>query len=129
MTTIPESHKDLLERALFGHLATIRPDGTAQSNPVWYVWDGEVVKFSFSTKQQKHRNVVANPSVALSIQDPDDPYRYLEVRGVIDSIDDDPNGGEFFMELNERYNGPFTESLYPADGGIYTMRITGSSKQ
>jgi PPOX class probable F420-dependent enzyme len=107
---------------LFGHLATIRPDGTVQSNPVWYVWDEAVVSFSFSTKQQKHRNVAANPQVALSIHDPDQPYRYLEVRGVIDRIEPDPNGGEFFMRLNERYRGPFRESLYPADGAIYALR-------
>lgn len=129
MTDIPRSHRDLLTRPLFGHLATIRPDGSAQANPVWYVWDEEVVKFTFSTRQQKHRNVLANPHVALSIQDPDDPYRYLEVRGVIESVEPDPNGGEFFMELNSRYSGPFTESLYPTDGGVYTMRPTGTSRQ
>lgn len=129
MTAIPPSHQDLLERPLFGHLATIRPDGTAQSNPVWYVWDGETLKFSFSTKQQKHRNVESNPSVALSIHDPDEPYRYLEVRGVIDTVEPDPDGGTFFMRLNSRYNGPFTESIYPAYGAIYTMRPTATSKQ
>ncbi|MBH0777330.1 PPOX class F420-dependent oxidoreductase [Nocardia bovistercoris] len=129
MTVIPESHTDLLTRPLFGHLATIRPDGTAQSNPVWYIWDGEVVQFTFSTKQQKHRNVLTNPHVALSIQDPEDPYRYLEVRGIVETVDPDPNGGEFFMKLNTHYNGPFTESLYPTEGGIYTMRPTSTSKQ
>jgi len=129
MTTIPPSHRDLLERPLFGHLATIRPDGTAQSNPVWYLWDGTTLRFSFSTKQQKHRNVEANPSVALSIHDPDEPYRYLEIRGVIETVEPDPDGGTFFMELNARYNGPFGKSLYPADGAVYTMRPTATSKQ
>lgn len=96
---------------------------------MWYSWDGDVVRFTFSTRQQKHRNVSADPHVALSIHDPDNPYRYLEVRGVIESIEPDPNDGEFFLQLNSRYAGPFTESLYPADGGIYTMRPNGVSKQ
>lgn len=107
----------------------MRPDGSVQSNPVWYVWDGEVIKFSFSTKQQKHRNVTTNPVAALSIHDPDDPYRYLEVRGSVDHVIPDPNGGEFFMQLNERYDGPFAESLYPSAGGIYSMRPTATSTQ
>ena len=129
MTVIPESHKDLLERPLIAHLATLRPDGSLQSNPVWYGWDGSVLKFSISTMHQKHRNVVANPVVALSIVDPDNALRYLEVRGVIDSVEPDTGGGEFFMYLNARYEGPFTESLYPTAGGIYTMRPTATSQQ
>lgn len=129
VTRIPESHLDLLTRPLFGHLATIRPDGTAQSNPVWYVWDGHVVKFSFSTRQQKHRNVTAHRHVALSIHDPDSPYRYLEIRGEIENIAADPHDGEFFMSLNDRYDGPFAASLYPADGAIYSLRPTATSHQ
>ncbi|MUL44730.1 PPOX class F420-dependent oxidoreductase [Mycobacterium sp. CBMA293] len=129
MAVIPDGHQDLLRRPLFGHLATIRPDGTVQSNPVWYVWDGELVKFSFSTKSQKHRNIAAAPHVSLSIQDPDDGYRYLEVRGEVVDITDDLFDGEFFMHLNARYDGPFDKSLYPEHGGIYSMRPTKISHQ
>lgn len=129
VTLVPESHKDLLQRPLFGHLATVRPDGSAQSNPVWFIWEGAIIRFSFSTQSQKHRNVLANPDVALSIHDPDDPYRYIELRGAIENIEPDPDDGAFFMQLNARYDGPFTASLYPADGGVYTMRPTRISLQ
>ncbi|HEX3782540.1 MAG TPA: pyridoxamine 5'-phosphate oxidase family protein [Pseudonocardiaceae bacterium] len=66
MVGIPESHRDLLEKPLLAHLATVRPDGTPQSNPMWFGWDGEVVRFTSTTTRQKYRNMVANPAVAFS---------------------------------------------------------------
>lgn len=102
---IPASHLDLLERPLFAHLATIRPDGTPQVNPMWFFWDGERVRFTNSTKRQKFRNVSANPEVALSINDPERPYRYLEIRGQVTEIAPDPDAA-FFLRLAERYALP-----------------------
>jgi PPOX class probable F420-dependent enzyme len=102
MTVIPETHRDLLERPLYAHLATIRPDGTPQVNPMWFSWDGEYLRFTNTTVRQKYKNVTAHPEVAVSINDPDQPYRYLEVRGVVERIDDDSSGA-LFMALAERY--------------------------
>jgi PPOX class probable F420-dependent enzyme len=81
MVDIPQGYETLLERPLYGHLATTRPGGNAQVNPMWFDWDGELLRFTHTTKRQKYRNVTANPNVAMSISDPDNPYRYLEVRG------------------------------------------------
>ncbi len=67
---IPESHLDLLTRPLFGHFATIRPDGAAQVNPMWFLWDGENLKLTNTTTRRKYRNVSVNPRVALSVIDP-----------------------------------------------------------
>lgn len=102
MSILPEHLVDLLERPLFGHLATIGPDNTAQVNPMWYAWDGEFVKFTNTNVRQKYRNVLRNPSAAMSIVDPESGYRYLEVRGVIERIDPDPTGS-FWVELATRY--------------------------
>jgi len=102
MAQIPEDHLDLLERPLFAHLATVRPDGTPQVNPMWFVWDGTVLRFTHTNERQKFRNLAANPHVAVSIQDPDNPYRYLEVRGTVDEITPDPEGA-FYRELAVRY--------------------------
>ncbi|WP_328537745.1 PPOX class F420-dependent oxidoreductase [Streptomyces sp. NBC_00344] len=102
MSLIPDSHIDLLDRPLFGHLATIRPDGTPHVNPVWYEWDGELLWFTTSTDRFKYRNVTKNPQVSVSVNDPDQPYRYLEVRGVVDRVESDPSAAGFFR-LADRY--------------------------
>jgi PPOX class probable F420-dependent enzyme len=99
---IPAEYADLLTRPLFGHLATVRPDGTPQANPMWFSWDGEYLRFTNTTTRQKYRNVTAEPRIAMSVNDPDKPYRYLEVRGTVERIDPDPTA-EFFAELAERY--------------------------
>lgn len=99
---IPASHEDLLTRPLFAHLATLRPDGTPQVNPMWVLWDGTHLRFTNTTLRRKYRNVSQHPEVAISINDPDAPYRYLEVRGRVVSIDPDPTAA-FFAVLAERY--------------------------
>jgi PPOX class probable F420-dependent enzyme len=103
---IPDELRDLLERPLFADLATVREDGTPQVNPMWYAWDGEFLKFTHTSFRRKFRNIAANPAVAVSIIDPENPYRYLEVRGVVDHIDPDP-AGAFYVELAKRYDAPF----------------------
>ncbi|MEW9554372.1 PPOX class F420-dependent oxidoreductase [Nonomuraea sp. NPDC050783] len=101
-TMIPESHLDLLERPLFAHLATVGGSGGPNVNPVWTVWDGEFLRFTTTTDRRKYRNVMADPHVAVSINDPERPYRYLEVRGVVERIEADP-AGDFFDVLARRY--------------------------
>ncbi|MFJ6215309.1 PPOX class F420-dependent oxidoreductase [Streptomyces sp. NPDC092296] len=102
MSVIPDSHQDLLQRPLFAHLATIRPNGTPQVNPMWFSWDGEYLYFTNTRTRYKYRNVTANPEVACSVNDPEQPYRYLEIRGVVERIDGDPSGA-FFLTLADRY--------------------------
>ncbi|MCY1137998.1 PPOX class F420-dependent oxidoreductase [Actinoplanes sp. Pm04-4] len=110
---IPDGLVDLLERPLIANLATIRSDGAPQVNPMWFAWDGEFIRFTHTNFRRKYRNIAANPAVAISIVDPDDPYRYIEVRGVVERIDADP-AGAFFVELAERYDAPFGTSA-PTD--------------
>jgi PPOX class probable F420-dependent enzyme len=76
---------------------------------VWFEWDGTHLSFSQTTGRQKYRNVRKDPHVALSIVDPENPYRYLEVRGVVDRIDDDPDY-EFIDRQAQRY---IEEEKYP----------------
>ena len=100
---IPDAYRDLLERPLFAHLATVRPNGAPQSNPVWFVWDGTHIKMTNLKSRQKFRNTNREPRVSLSILDPENPYRYLEVRGVIERVEDDPDWA-FYDSLAERYS-------------------------
>ncbi len=99
---IPESLADLLERPLYAHLATVRPDGTPQVNPTWFRFDGQYLWLTTTTGRQKHRNWQAQPAVALSIADPGRPSRYLEIRGRVERIVPDPQGAEF-VRLAARY--------------------------
>jgi len=92
MASIPDSHADLLQDKGFLHLASLGPDGEPQVHPVWYEWDGEHVLVSSTTPRQKTKNVRRDGRVAGTILDPANPYRYLEIRGTVDSIEDDPTG-------------------------------------
>lgn len=126
---IPEDFKDLLERPLFADLATVREDGTPQVNPMWYAWDGEFIKFTHTNFRRKFKNITANPAVAISIIDPENPYRYIEVRGVVERIDPDPTGA-FYVELANRYRAPFgTDAPKDApDRVVLLVRPTAVSK-
>jgi PPOX class probable F420-dependent enzyme len=128
MAAVPEGYNDLLERPISAHFATTRPDGTVQVNPMWPDWTGTRLRLSHSAKRQKYRNVLAHPEVALSIADPNNPYRYLEVRGQVEEIQPDPTG-EFYLHLNQRYSGPFGFAHDAADRVILVIKPTGFSKQ
>ncbi|MEC3954669.1 PPOX class F420-dependent oxidoreductase [Nocardia sp. CDC153] len=121
---IPEKYTDLLTRPLFAHLATLNPDGTPQVTPIWQLWDGEFLRFTTTTTRAKHRNTSRDPHVAVSINDPEAPYRYLEVRGVIERIDADPQG-EFFDVLAQRYGLAYEKPVgdHP-DRVVLVMRPT-----
>ena len=83
MAVIPEAHKDLFQKKTFAHLATIGADGSPQVTPVWIDYDGTHVRFNTAKGRVKVKNLEGNPKVALSIQDPENPYRYVQVRGRI----------------------------------------------
>ena len=101
----------ILHSKQFAHVATIRPDGSPQSSPMWFVWDGEYLKFTHATNRQKYRNIRYNPHIAVSITDVDDPYTSAEFRGVVERIEEDP-GGAFYEALAKRYDTPWG---YPGD--------------
>jgi PPOX class probable F420-dependent enzyme len=99
----PESHADLLDKPTFAHLATVRPDGSPQTNVMWFAWDGERIRMTHTKTRQKFRNLADEPRVALSIADPDNNYRFIEVRGVVESIEDDDDQASFYQSLQKRY--------------------------
>ena len=102
MALVPESHLDLLERPLYGNFGTRRPDGFIQVNPMWFLWDGEHLRLTHTTKRQKYRNIQFDPHVTIEVTDPDSPFRYLEVRGTVVKIEEDPTG-DFYLTLAQRY--------------------------
>jgi PPOX class probable F420-dependent enzyme len=100
---VPASHQDLLDRPLFAHLATVRPDGSPQSSVMWFSWDGTQARFSHTRTRQKYRNLVNEPRCSFHVQDPDNPYRTLEVRGRVESMVPDVDAA-FYRSLQERYS-------------------------
>ena len=101
---IPEGYKDLLASPALVHVAMIGPHGELQNNPVWFDWDGQYLKFSQTEGRQKYRNLGRDPRVALSIVDPANPYRYLEIRGEVEKIEEDPNL-DFINAMAKKYLG------------------------
>lgn len=84
MANIPESHQDLVSRPIAVTMATTMPDGTPQSTVLWFKWDGEKFQISTTTERQKTGNLEKNPRASLMFIDPENMYRYLEVRGTVD---------------------------------------------
>ena len=83
---IPEKYRDLFQKKAFASLTTLMPDGSPQTTPVWVDVDGDHVIFNSAKGRQKDRNVRRDPRVAMAIIDPDNPYRYMEIRGKVEEI-------------------------------------------
>jgi PPOX class probable F420-dependent enzyme len=85
-TTIPSEFRDLLEKKAFANLATVMPDGSPQVTPVWFDFDGSHIRVNSAKGRVKDKNMRRNGQVALAILDPENPYRYLALRGVVEEI-------------------------------------------
>ncbi len=82
MAAIPVKYPDLLQqKKAFANLATLMPDGSPQVTPVWFDYTGGVIRVNTAKGRVKARNLKIGSPVALSIMDPDEPYRYLQIRG------------------------------------------------
>jgi PPOX class probable F420-dependent enzyme len=103
-TNIPEGYEDPLRSTAVAHVATIAPKGESQVNPVRFDWDGEHVKISQTKTRQKYKNVGRNPHIALSIVDPKNHPRYIENRGEVVHVEEDPNI-DFISSMAKKYLG------------------------
>ncbi|HWP43791.1 MAG TPA: PPOX class F420-dependent oxidoreductase [Blastocatellia bacterium] len=106
---IPEKYLDLFQKKAFGNLATLMPDGTPQVTPVWVDFDGTYVLVNSARGRQKDKNIERNRAVALSLQDPDNPYRYLEVRGRVEEITEE-GADQHIDKMAKKYIG---QDKYP----------------
>lgn len=101
---IPDSHRDLLDRPVFAAFTTLLPDGQPHSSVVWIDYDGEYVLVNTARGRRKDRNVAANHKVSVLSYDPDNPYRYLEVRGIVEEITED-GALDHIHKLSLKYTG------------------------
>ncbi len=85
-TAIPEKYRDLFQKRAFASLSTLMPDGRPQVTPVWCDLEGDYVILNSAKGRQKDKNVRRDPRVAVAVIDPENPYRYLEIRGRVIEI-------------------------------------------
>jgi PPOX class probable F420-dependent enzyme len=109
MAAIPDQYKDLLEKKAFAHLGTLMKDGSPQVTPVWFDHDGTHIRINSAKGRWKDKNMRNRPQVALSIPDPDNPYRYMQIRGKI--VDVTEAGADAHIDsLAKKYLG---QDTYP----------------
>lgn len=113
MGEIPSEYRDLFETRSFAFVATLLPDGTPHLTPTWVDFDGEYVLVNTIRGNRKDENVRSDPRITLAIADPENPYRYLSVRGEV--IERREEGARDHLDqLAERYTG---QATYPGPGG------------
>lgn len=102
-TQIPQSHIDLLEQPVHATIATIMPNGQPQLSVVWCSYDGEHILVNTARGRQKDKNLQARPFATVLLIDPQNPYRYLEVRGTVEMTEE--GALEHINYLAKRYRG------------------------
>jgi len=109
MSKIPETFSDLFQKKAFAQLATLMSDGSPQVTPVWCEFDGKHVVINSAKGRTKDVNMRRNPIVALSIQDPDNLYRHLSLKGRVVEITE--KGADAHIDkLSKKYIG---KDVYP----------------
>ena len=110
MSAIPEAYSDLLTtKKAFANLATLNADGTPQVTPVWFDWDGGRLRINTAKGRVKDKNLRRTPAVALSIMDPDNSYRYVQVKGRVAAVTE--SGADAHIDaLSKKYLG---QDSYP----------------
>jgi hypothetical protein len=117
---IPEKARALLawDKKAFAYLALTLADGSPQVTPIWFDWDGAHIVINTARGRVKDKVLKRRAKVALAISDPADPYRYLQIRGVVDS-ETEEGGYDMICKLNEKYHG---DRNYPRRPG--EVRVT-----
>ncbi|HXK61274.1 MAG TPA: PPOX class F420-dependent oxidoreductase [Acidobacteriota bacterium] len=103
-SVIPEKYLDLFQKPCFASLATLMPDGRPQVTPVWCDYDGTYVLVNSAKGRQKDRNMRRDKRVALAIMDPQNPYRYVEVRGTVEEITEE-GARDHIDKMAQKYLG------------------------
>ena len=109
MAVIPDNYLDLLQKKAFASLATVMPDGSPQVTPVWFNYNDGVVRVNTAKGRVKANNMREGSPVALAIIDPDNPYRYIQVRGRVRQVREQ-GAQEHINALSKKYLG---QDKYP----------------
>lgn len=96
--------RDLLSRPNFAHLATLMPDGSPNTTPVWIGVRGDQVLIGTGEGSLKVRNLRRDPRLALSVVDFHNPYEEVQIRGHVVEFRDDSKF-EIMDEISRKYTG------------------------
>jgi PPOX class probable F420-dependent enzyme len=127
LSQIPEGYNDLLERPLFAHVAVVARDGSPRSYPMWFLYEDGFLSFTNTTGRPQTRILRRTSRFAMSILDPDQPYRYLGVAATVEDITPDPSG-TLYDRLAEHY-GLNVRLDDPRDRVVIRSRPTGYWRQ
>lgn len=124
MTTIPESHRDLLEKPVYVVLTTVMPDGQPQSTIVWCSFDGERIWVNTVRGRLKDKNMTARPKATILAMDPENAYHWLEVRCDVDEVTEE-GAVDHISELSKQYTGktPYYGGFAPAERAKRETRV------
>lgn len=120
MSPIPDGYLDLLSRdnKVFAAVALTLADGTPQVTPIWFDWDGSHIILNTARGRVKDKVMHRGGKVALLIVDPQDPYRYLQIRGSV-TDETEESAYEVICDLRLKYRG---DRDYPKRPG--EVRVT-----
>jgi PPOX class probable F420-dependent enzyme len=105
MVAIPEQYLDLLQqKKAFANLATVMPDGSPQVTPIWFDYTGGLVRVNSAKGRVKSRNMSEGARVAVAIVDPENPYRYIQIRGRVARVTEQ-GASEHIDSLSKKYLG------------------------
>jgi PPOX class probable F420-dependent enzyme len=114
MAELPDELRALLEGRNFAHVATVLPDGSPHSVPVWIALEDERLVFFTQPGSRKARNLEADPRVAISIVDGANPYRMGQARGrVVERVE-----GEDALAIIDRLAEKYTGRPLPMRSGL-----------
>lgn len=125
MVNLAEKFKDLLEDSTkaFAFLGTIMEDGTPQVTPIWFDFDGKYIWMNSAKGRIKDQNIRRNPQIALTIVDPEDMYRYMQVRGPVEEIIEE-GARDHIEKLSQKYFGrAFNYSTEDEVRVIYKIKL------
>jgi PPOX class probable F420-dependent enzyme len=114
VAALSDDTRALFEGPNYGHVATVMPDGSPHTVPVWVGLEGERVAFFTQEGSQKAKNLEREPRCAISITDADNPYRSARVRGrVVDRLT-----GDAALEVMDRIARRYTGEAFPMRSGV-----------
>jgi PPOX class probable F420-dependent enzyme len=120
--TFSDTSRQLFAKCVIAHIASLGPNGEPNVTPVWVELDGDDILFNTVLGRAKARNLAADPRVAVSLTDPDDPEISVAIRGMVVSITT-PGADGHDDRLNEKYNGPHSVKVRPQGQVRVIVRI------
>lgn len=123
-SAIPESHRDLLEKPVLAHVATIGPMGEPQSNPIWFIWSDDRFWMSIGPTGQKAKNLERDPRIAISMVDSQNPAHYLELRGTATGKRTVGSTEPVIVAMVRKYTGHDTYDGMPDEHTLYAVDVT-----